>query len=106
MVDSHREHARRREVANKIDEMKTSPRVSFVMPAHNALPFLDESIGSILNQTFEDFEFVILDDASTDGSTAALRAWAQRDARIRRKRRARADSEAKPSSCRCAPARG
>ncbi len=53
------------------------------MPVHNAQPFLDESVGSILNQTFADFEFVILDDGSTDGSTEALREWAQRDARIR-----------------------
>jgi glycosyltransferase involved in cell wall biosynthesis len=59
------------------------PLISVVMPVHNALPYLDESIGSILNQTFKDFEFVILDDASTDGSGAHLREWAGRDKRIR-----------------------
>jgi len=53
------------------------------MPVYNALPFLDDSIGSILNQTFRDFEFVIFDDASTDNSTARLREWAARDQRIR-----------------------
>jgi len=53
------------------------------MPVHNALPYLDESIGSILNQTFTDFELVILDDASTDGSTERLRKWARQDERIR-----------------------
>jgi glycosyltransferase involved in cell wall biosynthesis len=53
------------------------------MPVHNGLPFLDESVRSILAQTFEDFELVILDDASTDGTAAALRAWAEKDARIR-----------------------
>jgi glycosyltransferase involved in cell wall biosynthesis len=53
------------------------------MPAHNALPFLNESIPSILNQTFSDFEFVILDDASTDDSERCLREWAKRDNRIR-----------------------
>ena len=52
------------------------------MPVHNALPFLDESIKSILEQTFSDFEFVILDDASTDGSLELLRKWARRDERI------------------------
>ena len=61
---------------------KAHPRISVVMPVHNALPFLDESIRSILEQTFSDFEFVILDDASTDGSTELLRAWARRDVRI------------------------
>jgi glycosyltransferase involved in cell wall biosynthesis len=53
------------------------------MPAHNALPFLNESIRCILKQTFSDFEFVILDDASTDGSDRVLREWQERDSRIR-----------------------
>ena len=57
--------------------------VSVVMPVHNALPYLDAAVESILRQTFNDFEFVILDDASTDGSTERLRRWASRDARIR-----------------------
>ena len=52
------------------------------MPVYNAWPYLDQSIGSILNQTFTDFEFIILDDASTDGSTDLLRWWAQKDKRI------------------------
>src|ERR1044072_7752842 len=60
-----------------------TPTISVVMPVHNALPFLDESINSILKQTFEDFEFVILDDASTDGSYDALEQWAKRDGRIK-----------------------
>src|SRR5258708_11231113 len=60
-----------------------TPRVSVVMPVHNVLPYLDAAVASILRQTFEDFEFVILDDASTDGSTGRLRQWASRDARIR-----------------------
>jgi len=48
------------------------------MPVHNALPFLDQAIESILGQTFSDFEFVILDDASTDGSVDRLVEWARR----------------------------
>jgi glycosyltransferase involved in cell wall biosynthesis len=59
------------------------PRVSVVMPVHNALPYLDAAVESVIGQTFRDFEFVILDDASTDGSTTRLREWAGRDARIR-----------------------
>jgi len=59
-----------------------NPLISVVMPVYNALPFLDDSINSILNQTFTDFEFVILDDASTDGSVEQLRQWAVRDNRI------------------------
>ena len=59
------------------------PAISVVMPVHNGLPFLDASIESILNQTFRDFEFIILDDASTDGTKERLREWAGRDERIR-----------------------
>jgi len=53
------------------------------MPVHNALPYLDAAVESILGQTLQSFEFVILDDASTDGSTERLRDWAKRDPRIR-----------------------
>jgi glycosyltransferase involved in cell wall biosynthesis len=52
------------------------------MPVHNAAPFLSWSIESILEQTFSDFEFIILDDGSTDGSVELLREWEQRDGRI------------------------
>lgn len=60
-----------------------SRAVSVVMPVFNALPYLDAAVESILSQSFADFEFVILDDASTDGSTQRLREWTARDARIR-----------------------
>jgi glycosyltransferase involved in cell wall biosynthesis len=60
-----------------------TPGVSVVMPVHNALPYLDAAVESILGQSFGDFEFVILDDASTDGSLERLRDWATRDRRIR-----------------------
>ena len=62
--------------------LTTNPLISVVMPVHNGLPFLDESIRSILEQTLSDFEFVILDDASTDGSVELLREWSLRDKRI------------------------
>ena len=53
------------------------------MPVHNAAPYLEASIKSILGQTFREFEFVILDDGSTDCSNRILRDWARRDERIR-----------------------
>lgn len=61
---------------------KVSPEITVVMPVHNARPFLTCSIESILAQTFSDFEFIILDDGSTDGSAELLQEWARRDARI------------------------
>lgn len=60
----------------------TNPLISVVMPVYNAYPFLDASISSILGQTLSDFEFIILDDASTDNSIERLREWAARDKRI------------------------
>jgi len=57
--------------------------VSVVMPVYNALPHLDEAMRSMLDQTYRNFEFVILDDASTDGSAERLREWATKDSRIR-----------------------
>jgi glycosyltransferase involved in cell wall biosynthesis len=57
--------------------------ISVVMPVYNALPHLDAAVRSILDQTFRDFEFVIYDDGSTDGSAERLRDWAARDSRIR-----------------------
>lgn len=63
--------------------MTAAPPLSVVMPVHNAVPYLAQSIHSILAQTLSDFEFVILDDASTDDSRAIIRSWAGQDRRIR-----------------------
>jgi GT2 family glycosyltransferase len=57
--------------------------LSVVMPVRDALPYLDAAIASITRQSFADFEFVIIDDASRDGSREVLRGWAKRDSRIR-----------------------
>jgi glycosyltransferase involved in cell wall biosynthesis len=57
--------------------------VSVVMPVHNALPHLDAAVRSILAQSHGNFEFVIFDDGSSDGSTERLREWAAQDRRIR-----------------------
>jgi glycosyltransferase involved in cell wall biosynthesis len=59
------------------------PPVSVVMPVYNAMPHLDEAVESILGQSFGDFEFIILDDASTDGSGERIKDWAAHDPRIR-----------------------
>lgn len=62
-------------------------KLSVVMPVHNAMPFLDEAVASIVGQSHGDFEFVIGDDGSSDGSSELLQAWAARDSRIRLLRR-------------------
>lgn len=48
------------------------PRVSVLLATYNAMPFLPVAIDSILNQTFEDFELIIVDDGSTDDSGCYL----------------------------------
>lgn len=63
------------------------PSVSVVMPVRNAMPYLDQAVQSILDQTFADFELVIGDDGSDDGSRECLERWAARDERIRLARR-------------------
>src|SRR5678816_4165512 len=63
--------------------MSTTPRVSIVMPVYNAAAYLAEAVDSILAQTFRDFQFVIVNDGSTDRSTAILERYAHRDQRIK-----------------------
>jgi len=60
-----------------------APTVTVLMPVYNAAPYLDEAIASITGQTFADFEFLIVNDDSTDGSDTIVRKHAGRDSRIR-----------------------
>ena len=49
-----------------------TPRVSIIMPVFNAAPYLKEAVDSVMNQSFRDFELIILDDASQDDSSKIL----------------------------------
>lgn len=53
----------------------TSPRVSVIVPCFNHAAFLRQRIESILEQTYDDFEVILLDDASTDGSRDILEGY-------------------------------
>ncbi|EKT3956847.1 glycosyltransferase family 2 protein [Flavobacterium psychrophilum] len=59
-----------------------NPIISVIMPVYNASKYLKESIESILNQTFRDFEFIILNDNSTDNSLEIISDYQQKDPRI------------------------
>jgi glycosyltransferase involved in cell wall biosynthesis len=59
------------------------PRVSIGLPVHNGEMWLAESVDSILSQTFTDFELIICDNASTDGTEAICRHYAELDPRVR-----------------------
>jgi glycosyltransferase involved in cell wall biosynthesis len=60
---------------------KGRPRVTVLMSVYNGEKYLSEAIDSILGQTFEDFEFLIIDDGSTDSSSEVIRSYT--DPRIR-----------------------
>lgn len=59
-----------------------APPISVVMSCYNAECWLAESIESVLNQTWRDFEFIIVDDGSTDGTGRIIEHFATNDARI------------------------
>ncbi|MCC7551071.1 MAG: glycosyltransferase [Methanobacterium sp.] len=60
--------------------MSRNPRVSVLMAVYNGTPYLSESIESILHQEWEDFEFIIVNDASTDNSQKIIETYS--DGRI------------------------
>lgn len=60
-----------------------TPRVSIGLPVYNAETFLAETLDSLLAQTYTDFELIISDNASTDGTEQMCRSYAERDSRIR-----------------------
>jgi glycosyltransferase involved in cell wall biosynthesis len=64
-------------------ERLESPAISVVMSVYNGEAFLAESVESILNQTFCNFEFIIIDDGSTDKTTEILSHYSKRDPRVR-----------------------
>lgn len=67
-----------------VKEMKGKrPTVSVVMSVYNGRQYLDEAVQSVLSQTFSDFEFIIIDDCSSDGSLELLLEIASKDSRIK-----------------------
>ena len=58
-------------------------KVSIVVPVYNAGVLLSRTLDSILSQTFRDFEVICVDDGSADRSREVLKAYAERDARVR-----------------------
>lgn len=57
--------------------------ISIVLPVYNGEEYLEQSINSILNQTYKDFELVIVNDCSTDSTLKIVEKYLQKDSRIR-----------------------
>jgi len=61
----------------------SNPKVSVIMSVYNGEKYLEEAIKSILDQTFQDFEFLIVDDGSSDRTPLILDEYKRKDQRIR-----------------------
>lgn len=59
------------------------PEISVLLPVYNAAHFIEKAIISILTQTMKNFEFIIINDGSTDSSGEILQKFAHKDIRIR-----------------------
>ncbi|MGD8214481.1 glycosyltransferase family 2 protein [Aestuariimicrobium sp. Y1814] len=60
-----------------------TPDVSVIVPVYNVAPYLSECVMSVLRQTHQDFELLLVDDGSTDGSSVLCDAFALDDSRVR-----------------------
>lgn len=65
------------------DDVSSPPLVSIGLPVYNGAAFLSEALESILAQTFDDFELIICDNASTDRTADICLEFASRDSRVR-----------------------
>lgn len=64
-------------------KMNKEPLVSVVMPVYNAEKYVSEAVQSILNQTYNNFEFIIINDCSTDSTPKILEEFQSKDDRIK-----------------------
>ena len=58
------------------------PKISVIIPLYNKEKYIAQTIESLLIQSFSDFEIVIVDDGSTDGSSSIIDSYAEKDNRI------------------------
>lgn len=61
----------------------SDPIISIIIPCYNSENFIDELLASIINQTFEDFEVIVVNDGSTDGTKKRVENWLRTDNRVK-----------------------
>ncbi|TSC88506.1 MAG: glycosyl transferase family protein [Microgenomates group bacterium Gr01-1014_7] len=66
----------------RMKNRSNNPLASVIMPAYNAVKYVEQATESILNQTYKKFEFIIIDDASTDSTLNILKDFRKKDKRI------------------------
>lgn len=59
------------------------PKVSVITPVYNAEKYLSETIESVLKQTYKSFEYLLIDDCSTDNSASIIKEFEEKDSRVR-----------------------
>ena len=62
---------------------KIYPLISVIIPTYNAESFLDETLESVLSQTYENWECIIVNDGSTDNTESVAKKWCEKDSRFR-----------------------
>jgi len=60
-----------------------NPLISCLMPAYNCENYIDQAVASVVNQTLEDWELLIVDDGSSDGTLNKAIEWAKNDKRVK-----------------------
>lgn len=58
------------------------PLISVVMPSHNAEKYISEAIQSVISQTYENWELLVIDDGSTDSTADIVRQFSKIDSRV------------------------
>lgn len=63
--------------------MNSKPTISIIIPIYNSEKYLGMMVESVLQQTYTDFELILVDDGSTDDSVAMVESFARQDSRVR-----------------------
>lgn len=68
---------------NEMEKVYTNKLVSVIMPVYNAERYLEETLDSVLSQTYEDIEIICVDDMSSDRSRDILEKYKEKSEKLR-----------------------